>query len=71
LLPGFFGANTGEWNITDLSSGNGLVKIANNKIASGTETSLAGGQLTSLEIVNACYNGDNLAIELIEKEGRY
>jgi hypothetical protein len=71
LLPGFFFANTGEWNITDLSSGNGLVKSANNKIASGTETSLAGGQLTSLEIVNACHNGDTLAIELIEKEGRY
>jgi len=67
VLPKYFGAITGEWNITDLSSGNGLVKIALDKIASGAETSLAGGQLTTLEIINAFYEGDNLAFDLIEK----
>lgn len=65
--PRFFGANTGERNITDLSSGNGMVGIAKEKIAKGVQTIISNKQLTTYELFDAFYKGDKLAIELIEK----
>jgi glucokinase len=65
--PKLFGANTGERSITDLSSGNGMVDIAKEKIANGVETSINKDQVTTYEIFDAYHKGDKLAIELIEK----
>ncbi len=65
--PKLFGANTGERSITELSSGNGMVDIAKEKIAKGIETSISKNQPTTYEIFDAYYKGDKLAIELIEK----
>lgn len=66
MPPGLMGAKTGKKNITELSSGNGMMGIAKEKIAKGVETSI-GKQATTFEIVDAYYKGDKLAIELIEK----
>jgi glucokinase len=65
--PKFFGANTGEKNITDLSSGNGMVGIAKEKIAGGIQTTININQPTTYEIFDAYYKEDQLAIGLVEK----
>lgn len=65
--PKYFGANTGERSITDLSSGNGMVNVAKERIAKGVETTISSNQPTTYEIFDAYYKADNLAIELIEK----
>ncbi len=65
--PGYFGADTGERSITDLSSGNGMVDLAKEKIAKGLETSINKDQPTTYEIFDAYHKGDKMAIELIEK----
>jgi len=61
-----FGAATGEKSITELSSGNGMVEIARERIAEGVETIINKQNPTTYEIFNACHKGDKLAIELIE-----
>jgi glucokinase len=65
--PKFFGANTDERSITELSSGNGMVDIAKEKIASGVKTSINKDNVTTYEIFDAYHKDDKLAIELIEK----
>ena len=64
--PKLFGADTGERSITELSSGNGMVAIAKEKIANGVETAINKEQVTTYEIFNAYHKGDKLAIDLIE-----
>jgi predicted NBD/HSP70 family sugar kinase len=61
-----FGANTDSWNITDLSSGNGLVKIGKEIIKNG-QFNLNFEELTTSIIVDAFYRSENWAIELIEQ----
>lgn len=65
--PKYFGANTAERSITDLSSGNGMVNVAKERIARGVETTISSNKPTTYEIFEAYYKGDKLAIELIEK----
>jgi len=65
--PKLFGANTGQRSITELSSGNGMVDIAKEKIAKGVETSINKDQPTTYEIFDAYHKGDKLAIDLVEK----
>jgi glucokinase len=65
--PKFFGANTGEQNVTELSSGNGMVDIAKEKIAGGFETLVNKNQVTTYELFNAYNKGDKLAVKLTEK----
>ena len=64
--PKLFGAKTGDKNILELSSGNGMVDIAKEKMAQKIDTSLSKVKPTTYEIFNAYYKGDKLAIELIE-----
>lgn len=64
--PKLFGANSGEKSITELSSGNGMVEIAKEKIAGGVKTSINKDHVTTYEIFNAYHKGDKLAIDLIE-----
>lgn len=65
--PKYFGANTGEKSITELSSGNGMTKIAKEKIARGVETIICNQKPSSVGIFDSYRKGDKLAIELIEK----
>jgi len=64
--PKLLGASTGEKNITELSSGSGMVEIVKEKIADGVETNINKNNISTYEIFSACHKGDKLAQELIE-----
>lgn len=67
--PRLFGTKTEKWNITDLSSGNGLVKIAKERIKDG-QLKICPEELTTFTIVDAFYRNENWAVELIEQARR-
>ncbi|MFW5886454.1 MAG: ROK family protein [Bacteroidota bacterium] len=67
--PQLFGAKTDKWNITDLSSGNGLVQVAEEKIKNG-KIKLDANKLTTHMIVDAFYRNENWAVVLIEQARR-
>ena len=65
--PKLFGAQSGEKSITDLSSGNGMVDIAREKIEQGAKTSIDANNPSTYQIFDGFHNGDRLSIELVNK----